>query len=150
MSTAALFTIAKVWKQPKCPPIDEWTKSRYDKYTCACILDRILFSHEKERNVAIHDTDGSGTGVPHLRAADGDCPGPVRNWAAGQERSLNEMCPQSSQNHSPTPVCRGTVFHKGGPWCQKGWGPLSEISQTEKDKYYDFSYMENLKRKAAN
>ena len=23
---AALFTIAKVWKQPKCPAVDEWTK----------------------------------------------------------------------------------------------------------------------------
>ena len=26
MSTAALFTKAKTWKQPKCPPIDEWIK----------------------------------------------------------------------------------------------------------------------------
>ena len=24
--TAALFTIAKTWKQPKCPLIDEWIK----------------------------------------------------------------------------------------------------------------------------
>ena len=26
MFTAALFTIAKLWKQPKCPLIDEWIK----------------------------------------------------------------------------------------------------------------------------
>ena len=26
MFTAALFTIAKKWKQPKCPSTDEWTK----------------------------------------------------------------------------------------------------------------------------
>ena len=26
MFIAALFTIAKVWKQPKCPTIDEWIK----------------------------------------------------------------------------------------------------------------------------
>ena len=26
MFTAALFTIAKTWKQPKCPPTDEWIK----------------------------------------------------------------------------------------------------------------------------
>ena len=26
MFTAALFTIAKTWKQPKCPPKDEWIK----------------------------------------------------------------------------------------------------------------------------
>ena len=23
---AALFTIAKCWKQPKCPPVNEWIK----------------------------------------------------------------------------------------------------------------------------
>ena len=26
MFLAALFTIAKIWKQPKCPSIDEWIK----------------------------------------------------------------------------------------------------------------------------
>ena len=26
MFTAALFTIPKIWKQPKCPSIDEWIK----------------------------------------------------------------------------------------------------------------------------
>ena len=26
MSTAALFTIAKTWRQPKCPSTDEWIK----------------------------------------------------------------------------------------------------------------------------
>ena len=28
----ALFTIAKIWKQPKCPSTDEWIK-RWDLYT---------------------------------------------------------------------------------------------------------------------
>ena len=26
MLIAALFTIAKIWNQPKCPPIDKWIK----------------------------------------------------------------------------------------------------------------------------
>jgi hypothetical protein len=26
MFIAALFTIAKLWKQPKCPSTDEWIK----------------------------------------------------------------------------------------------------------------------------
>ena len=26
MFIAAVFTIAKIWKQPKCPPTDEWIK----------------------------------------------------------------------------------------------------------------------------
>ena len=32
MFTAALFTIAKIWKQPKCSPIDEWIKKIRYKY----------------------------------------------------------------------------------------------------------------------
>ena len=30
---AVLATIAKVWKQPKCPSIDEWIKQLWDIYT---------------------------------------------------------------------------------------------------------------------
>ena len=30
--TAALFTIARTWKQPKCPPTEEWIKI-WDIYT---------------------------------------------------------------------------------------------------------------------
>ena len=26
MFIAALFTIARTWKQPKCPPADEWIR----------------------------------------------------------------------------------------------------------------------------
>ena len=33
MVTAALFTIAKILKQPKCPPVDEWIKKAVDIYT---------------------------------------------------------------------------------------------------------------------
>ena len=29
MFTAALFTIAKTWKQPKCPSTDDWLKMWY-------------------------------------------------------------------------------------------------------------------------
>ena len=33
MFTAALFTIVKVWKQPKCPSTDEWIKKMWHIYT---------------------------------------------------------------------------------------------------------------------
>ena len=33
MFIAALFTIAKIWKQPKCPSLDEWIKQLWDIYT---------------------------------------------------------------------------------------------------------------------
>ena len=29
MFTAALFTIARTWKQPKCPPTEEWIKKMW-------------------------------------------------------------------------------------------------------------------------
>ena len=33
MFTAALFSIAKTWKQPKCPSTEEWIKKRWYIYT---------------------------------------------------------------------------------------------------------------------
>ena len=33
MFIAALFTIARTWKQPKCPLTDEWIKKMWSKYT---------------------------------------------------------------------------------------------------------------------
>ena len=33
MFTAALFIIARTWKQPKCPSTDEWTKKMWHIYT---------------------------------------------------------------------------------------------------------------------
>ena len=42
MFTAALFTIAKTWKQPKCPLTDEWMKKMEGgglcgmEYCCCC------------------------------------------------------------------------------------------------------------------
>ena len=46
MFTAVLFTMVKIWKQPKCPSIDEWMKQLWDIYTveyCSAIkTKRIL------------------------------------------------------------------------------------------------------------
>ena len=33
MFIAALFTIGKIWKQPKCPSTDEWIKKTWYIYT---------------------------------------------------------------------------------------------------------------------
>ena len=53
MFIAALFTIAKTLKQPKCPSTDEWI----DMYK----YNRTLVSHRKERNFAIcNNLDGLG------------------------------------------------------------------------------------------
>jgi hypothetical protein len=33
MFITALFTIAKLWKQPRCPTTDEWIKKMWHLYT---------------------------------------------------------------------------------------------------------------------
>ena len=33
MFIAVLFTITEMWKQPKCPSVDEWVKQLWDIYT---------------------------------------------------------------------------------------------------------------------
>ena len=42
MFTTMLFTVAKCWKQPKCPPVDEWVK-------------KLWYIHTVEYYVAIGD-----------------------------------------------------------------------------------------------
>ena len=46
MFIAALLTIARTWKQPKCPSTEEWIKKLH-------IYNGILLSHKKERNWVI-------------------------------------------------------------------------------------------------
>ena len=46
---AALFAIAKTWKQPKCPSTEKWIKMWWLIHT----QSGILLSHEKEWNNAI-------------------------------------------------------------------------------------------------
>ena len=46
MFIAALFTIAKTWKQTKCPLTDEWNKKKWYIYI-------ILKKKKKEQNNAI-------------------------------------------------------------------------------------------------
>jgi hypothetical protein len=42
MFIAALFTIVKLWKQPRCPSTDEWVR-KYGVY----IHNGVLFSHKE-------------------------------------------------------------------------------------------------------
>ena len=56
MFSAVLFTIAKTWKQPKCPSADEWM----DKEALVHIYNGVL-SYKKEWNNAIcSHMDGPG------------------------------------------------------------------------------------------
>ena len=57
MFIAALFTIAKTWKQPKCPSTEEWIQKMWCLYTHTHTHTHartgILLSHKKELNNAI-------------------------------------------------------------------------------------------------
>ena len=55
MFIAAQFIIAKCWKQPKCPPVNEWVKKLVHLH------NGILHSREKEGTSALCDSmDGTG------------------------------------------------------------------------------------------
>ena len=54
MFIAALFTIARTWKQPKCPSTGEWIKKMWHIYNKG-----ILLSHKRNRNSVIcSEVDG--------------------------------------------------------------------------------------------
>ena len=56
MCIAALFTIAKTQKQPKCPSVDEWIKQLWDIYTM-----EFYSAIKKEENFTLCDSmDGLG------------------------------------------------------------------------------------------
>ena len=48
MFIAALFTIARTWKQPKCPSTEEWVKKMWSIYTM-----EYYSAIKKEQNNAI-------------------------------------------------------------------------------------------------
>ena len=63
MFIAALFTVANIWKQSKCPSTDEWIKKMWytHTHTHTHTHNRILLSHKKEWNFAIcSNMDGLG------------------------------------------------------------------------------------------
>ena len=50
MFIAVLFTITKIWKQPKCPSIDQWIKQLWDIYTME------YFSATKKKKILLFVT----------------------------------------------------------------------------------------------
>ena len=52
MFIAALFTIAKIWKQPKCPSVDKWIKQLWDIDT----MEYYSAIKKEEENFTLCDT----------------------------------------------------------------------------------------------
>ena len=55
MFTAALFTIARSWKKPKCPSTDEWIKKLWYIYT----MEYYSAIKRNEIGSFVRDVDGS-------------------------------------------------------------------------------------------
>ena len=56
MFTAALFTIAKTWKQSKCPLTDEWIKKMWYIYT----MEYYSAIKIEQNNATCSNMDGTG------------------------------------------------------------------------------------------
>ena len=56
MFTAAQFTIAKYWKQPKCPSANEWIKKQWYIYT----MGFYAAERKKELYTLCYSMDGTG------------------------------------------------------------------------------------------
>jgi hypothetical protein len=58
---AALFTIAKLWKQPRCPITDKWIKRMWYLYTME------FYSATKKNESFSFTSKMDGTGKHHLK-----------------------------------------------------------------------------------
>ena len=52
MFIAVSFTIARIWKQPKCPSVDEWLKQLWNIYT----MEYYLASKKKKENCTLDNS----------------------------------------------------------------------------------------------
>jgi hypothetical protein len=61
MFIAALFTIAKLWKQPRCPTTDEWIKKMWYLYKME------FYSVTMKKEILLFAGKLVGTGEHHLK-----------------------------------------------------------------------------------
>ena len=83
MFKAALFTIAKTWKQPKCPSTDEWIKTWYTHTHTHTMEYSVQFSHSVVSN------SSWSHGLRYTRLP---CPSPT-------PRAYSNSCPSSRWCH---------------------------------------------------
>ena len=71
MFVAALFTVAKIWKQPKCPLTDEWIKKIWyidtvEYYLAIKKNEGVLLWHSRLRIAAVVCVSSRGPGNFHM------------------------------------------------------------------------------------
>ena len=55
MFTAALFTKAKIWKQPKCPSVDELRKKMWGVCVCVCVCVCVFLYTHTHTHIYMHN-----------------------------------------------------------------------------------------------
>ena len=123
--TAALFTIARTWKQPRCPSTDEWVKKLWYIYTmeyscCRSVVSDSLQPRGLQPTRLLHPWDfpGKSTGV-------------------GCHFLFQGIFPIQGSN-SGLPHCRqrNTFESVLMRWMNLESIIQSEVSQKKKDKYH--------------
>ena len=61
MSTATLFTIARTWKQPRCPSADEWIRQLWYIYTTDYYS--AIKKKKKKECISVSSNEGGETGA---------------------------------------------------------------------------------------
>ena len=62
---ATLFTITKIWKQPKCLLIHEWIKKMWYKYVCVCVC---VYTHTYTHTVGYYSAIKNNEIMPFAAA----------------------------------------------------------------------------------
>ena len=106
MFTAALFIIAKTWEQPKCPPTEEWVK----KMWCVCVFSHVWF---------FCDLMG--------------CQVPLSMGFPRQEHRSGLPFPTIEYYSA---IRKNEIMPFAATWIDLEMIILSEVSQTEKEKYH--------------
>ena len=64
MLTAAPLTIAKIWKQPKCPSTDEWIKKMWFTYSHLKVAQMVKNAGDPGSTPGSGRSPGKGDGSP--------------------------------------------------------------------------------------
>ena len=99
MFIAALFTIARTWKQPKCPSADKWIRKLWYEYICTHIHNGMFSSVQFSHSVV------SNSLRPHeSQNARPPCPSPLPEFTQTHVHQVGDAIQPSHPLSSPSPA----------------------------------------------
>ena len=105
--------------------IRNWWEMRSENHTTS---QKRLEAWERRLNFVLWQGEGDHmcfrAGIPNVWDL---MPDDLRwSWCSNNRNKVHSKCNklESSPNHPSPLVCGKIIFHKTGPWRQKGWGPL--------------------------